>query len=372
MQLAFVLYKYFPFGGLQRDFLRIALECQQRGHRIRVYTISWQGDIPAGFDVVLLPAKAWTNHSRNEKFSQLLQQALQANPVDSVIGFNKMPGLDFYYAADTCYQAKTATQRSKLYRMLPRYKHYLAFEQAVFDAASHTQILMISEPEQAVFEAYYQTPKQRFYLLPPGINPDRKAPSNAAQIRQQFRKELYVPDDEFVIVQIGSGFKTKGLDRSIFAFSTLPKELQQKSQLIVIGQDNEKPFIHMAQSLEVIHRVRFMGGRDDVAKFLLAADVLIHPAYNENTGTVLLEALVAGLPVLVTDVCGYASYVDDADCGMVLPSPFKQEQLNQALLQSLENSEQRQQWSENALRYAEHADLYSMPEKAADVILGNC
>ena len=35
MQLAFVLYKYFPFGGLQRDFMRIALECQQRGHTIR-------------------------------------------------------------------------------------------------------------------------------------------------------------------------------------------------------------------------------------------------------------------------------------------------------------------------------------------------
>ena len=39
MQLAFVLYKYFPFGGLQRDFMRIALECQKRGHQIRVYTM---------------------------------------------------------------------------------------------------------------------------------------------------------------------------------------------------------------------------------------------------------------------------------------------------------------------------------------------
>ncbi len=29
-----VLYKYFPFGGLQRDFMRIALECQKRGHQI--------------------------------------------------------------------------------------------------------------------------------------------------------------------------------------------------------------------------------------------------------------------------------------------------------------------------------------------------
>lgn len=33
MQLAFVLYKYFPFGGLQRDFMRIALECRSAATR---------------------------------------------------------------------------------------------------------------------------------------------------------------------------------------------------------------------------------------------------------------------------------------------------------------------------------------------------
>ena len=52
MQLAFCLYKYFPYGGLQRDFLRIALVCQARGHAIRVYTLDWQGELPAGVAVV--------------------------------------------------------------------------------------------------------------------------------------------------------------------------------------------------------------------------------------------------------------------------------------------------------------------------------
>ena len=48
---------------------------------------------------------------------------------------------------------------------------------------------------------------------------------------------------------------------------------------------------------------------------------MIHPAYNENTGTVLLEALVAGLPVLVSAVCGYAHYIAEANCGLVLDNP---------------------------------------------------
>ena len=66
--------------------------------------------------------------------------------------------------------------------------------------------------------------------------------------------------------------------------------------------------------------MQFLGGRSDVPRFLLGADLLIHPAYHENTGTALLEALVAGLPVLVTDVCGYAHYIAEADAGRVLPS----------------------------------------------------
>jgi UDP-glucose:(heptosyl)LPS alpha-1,3-glucosyltransferase len=139
---------------------------------------------------------------------------------------------------------------------------------------------------------------------------------------------------------------------------------------MVIGQDDPGTFQRIARSLAVDDRVIFMKGRSDVPRFLLGADLLIHPAYNENTGTVLLEALVAGLPVLVTDVCGYAHYISEADCGLVVPSPFKQSQLDQMLSDMLSNSALRKEWKANALRFADQADLYSLPERAADVILG--
>ena len=106
MQLAFILYKYFPFGGLQRDFLRIAKECQARGHSIRVYTPIWEGDIPQGFDVRIVPVKALFNHHRNEKLTRWVKADLAADPVDRVVGFNKMPGLDVYYAADAVMKTK--------------------------------------------------------------------------------------------------------------------------------------------------------------------------------------------------------------------------------------------------------------------------
>ena len=69
LKLAFCLYKYFPYGGLQRDFLKIALVCQQRGHEIKVYTLSWKGDVPEGIDVTIVPVSAFTNHMLYQRFS---------------------------------------------------------------------------------------------------------------------------------------------------------------------------------------------------------------------------------------------------------------------------------------------------------------
>lgn len=368
MQLAFLLYKYFPFGGLQRDFLRIALECQQRGHAIRVYCLSWEGDIPPGFDVRYVPVKAVSNHRRNEKYTEWVHADLARHPVDRVVGFNKMPGLDVYYAADGCYEAK-AQGRSWLYRQGGRYRHFSATERTVFEPASSTQILMISEVQQPLFIQHYGTQPERFHLLPPGIAQDRRAPANATEIRTAFRKEFGLADDELLVVQIGSGFKTKGLDRTLIALSALSAELRQRTRLMVIGQDNPKSFQAQAEALGLGERVQFLSGRSDVPRFLLGADLLIHPAYNENTGTVLLEAIVAGLPVLTTEVCGYAHYITEAQAGRVLPSPFRQEQLDQWLAEMLADSTQRATWCRNALVWAQAADIYSMPQRAAEIIL---
>ena len=369
MRLAFILYKYFPYGGLQRDFMRIALECQQRGHAIRVYTPIWEGPIPEGFDVRIAPVKALFNHHRNHKFSVWLAADLARDPVDRIVGFNKMPGLDVYYAADGCFEDKAQTLRNPLYRHFGRYKHFAEYERAVFDPASKTQILMISEVQQPLFVKHYHTPAERFHLLPPGIAADRRAPANAAQVRAEFRQEFALAEDDLLLVQIGSGFKTKGVDRSLKALAALPADLAARTRLFVIGQDDPKAFRLQAQALGVASRVEFLKGRSDIPRFLLGADLLIHPAYNENTGTVLLEALVSGLPVLVTDVCGYAHYIAEADAGRVLSSPFEQAQLNSMLVDMLQHAEDRARWGRNGLLYADSADLYSMPQRAADVIL---
>lgn len=365
MKLAFCLFKYFPFGGLQRDFLRIAIEALRRGHSVDVFTMEWTGEKHPDLTLHFVPKKGLQNHTQNANFARQIQG--QLHNYDLVVGFNKMPGLDVYYAADICYEAKTRHARRFWYQLTPRYRQLFALEKAVFGHQETTKILLISKRQQKEFTQCYKTQVDRFYLLPPGISKDRIAGENAEEIREQTRKELGVKEEDFLLLMVGSGFKTKGLDRILQGIAALSPELKVRTQLFIIGQDDPTKFQKIAKKLNIIQQCHFLGGRNDVPRFFIAADLLLHPAYHENTGTVLLEALAGGLPVLTTDVCGYADYIRTANAGMVLASPYQQSEFNRAL-ESMLLSPLRETWRQNAIEFAKNADIYSMPERAVDFI----
>jgi UDP-glucose:(heptosyl)LPS alpha-1,3-glucosyltransferase len=367
MKLAFCLFRYFPFGGLQRDFMRIAHECRQRGHEIHVYAMHWSGEHEAGVHIHLIKPFGITNHGRARSFIKQLQDHLKHGYYDLVIGFNKMPGLDVYYAADVCYQARIKKDRNIFYRLTSRYREWVKQEESVFAAGKKTQIFLISPNQQQEYSKCYQTEASRFHLLPPGIAKDRMAPPNAHAIREKMRLNRKIGERDLVLLMIGSGFKTKGVDRAVLALAALPDQLRERTHLIILGADDPDPFMALANEKGVADKVMFLGGRSNVGDFLLAADLLIHPAYYDNTGTVILEAIVAGLPVLTVDACGYAHYVIEAKAGVVLSSPFHQSALNSTLATILESTE-RQDWRQNALAFAKQADIYSLPQKAVDII----
>ena len=366
-RIAFALYKYFPYGGVQRDALRIAEQCKARGYDVEFFAIHWDGDRPDGIPVHLTRDRGISNHGRYAAFSRQFQRTLQEENFSAAIGFNKMPGLDLYFAADGCFITR-ARKRSRFYRLTPRYRHFAAFERAVFQPAGSTAILVLVRREMQRYQAVYGTPDERFHLLPPGVIEDRKAPANRDLIRADLRAEFGIRDDQLLVLMVGSGFRTKGLDRALRGIASLPGDLKERTRFIVIGRDHAEPYWLLARRLGIRRQVDFLPGRDDIPRFLQGADLLIHPAYYENSGMVLLESLVAGLPVLTTDACGYAPYIEEAGAGKVLPAPFDQERLNQWLAEMLNDTRQRALWSQAGIAFGRTRDLFGLHARAADVI----
>jgi UDP-glucose:(heptosyl)LPS alpha-1,3-glucosyltransferase len=228
--------------------------------------------------------------------------------------------------------------------------------------------MLIAHQEQEKFIHHYGTESDRFHLLPPGINRERLVSEDVARDRADIRQEFSVADDGLLLLAVGSRFHTKGVDRVIRALVALPEALREKSRLVVVGHGKVAPLQRLAARLNISQQVAFAGTRDDVKRFYRAADYLVHSPRSENTGTVLIEAMLCGLPVLVTENCGFAQHVAAANAGVTIPEPFTQARLDAGLREFLE-SDRRQEWMANGPRYCENTDLYSLIERAADVII---
>lgn len=366
MRIAVCLNKYFPYGGMQRDCYAIVQEALARGYNVDVYTMKWLGETPPEFKINIVPTRGLTNHGRQWYFSNYVKKEVQNANYDIILGFNRLQGLDAFYAADVCY--KDLKKNSKLINLLnPRYHITAKLEKAVFGANSITSTLFIAERQQQDYLNHYQLPKSRYDMLHPWIEVPNLLHDKAI-VRAQTREEFNVTEQDLLVLLVGSGFKIKGLDRALHAIAALPEQVQERVQFFIIGEDKHSAYEKLANKLKIKNRVRFLDGRLDVPRFMLAADVLIHPAYAETAGKVLLEALALGLPVLVTEVCGFAKYIKEAQAGIVLPMPFEQNALNQALYQALDNSALRQEWQSNAINYVAAMQVSDMPKQTLDIL----
>ncbi|MDR2875977.1 MAG: glycosyltransferase family 4 protein [Methylobacillus sp.] len=353
MKFAFVIFKYFPFGGVQRDMLRIARESMKLGHEVHIFTGYWEGEIPVeqGLHPHVIEARGWFNHWRYRDFIGKVEALLDAGKFDLVVGFNRLPGLDAYFQADPCFLERTAHARPPLYRLTGRYRFFAESEAAVFGRDSRCEILLLSPSEKLVFQRWYDTPDARFHLQPPPIAADRFGLGDREKLRAEVRAEFGFDADDKLILMVGSAFKRKGLDRVIQAVAALPDALKSHVRLLAVGQDDPAPFLKLAQSLGASGQLRILSeGRDDIPRLMQAADLLAHVAYSENTGVVLIESMASGLPVLASAECGYAFHVRASGAGGVTGAPFDQKEFNRQLADMLV-SPLLPVWRENALRY---------------------
>ena len=364
MKFAFCIFKFFPYGGLQRDFLRIMQTCVSHGHEVDVYTLRWKGEVSEGINLFILPSIGLTNHTRAKYFSKKFQSAIKHKSYNLIIGFNKMAGLDVYFAGDVCLKERVSKEKKILSRFLLRYRVFLKQEKEVFSPESTTEILLLTEKQKNEYIKNYGTPVERFHIIPPGIAENNYTNEEMVKIRADIRDSLGISQNKILLLFVASSFHSKGLGRALRAMIAAN---DQRLKLIVIGDGDNKPYRSVAKKLGFSKQVCFLGSKEALLPYMLSADILIHPARVEAAGMVLVEALTAGLPVITTDICGYAIHIEKAQSGVILPSPFKQEVLNQALVNMI-NSENLNRYRASALAYSKQTDLYHMTDKAVELL----
>lgn len=104
-----------------------------------------------------------------------------------------------------------------------------------------------------------------------------------------------------VLLFVGHEFGRKGLRELIAALEHLPAD----SVLVVAGgaAEDRAPFLQIAERVGAASRIIFLGRVDDIRPLLGVADVFCLPSHYETMPLVALEALAAGVPVVLTPQC---------------------------------------------------------------------
>ena len=242
-------------------------------------------------------------------------------------------------------------------------------ERQVFSGSSDSLIFCLGENQKRYYRAIYSTPNERFHLLPPGIDDIFcDAMKFREERREVTRQELGIADDERALFMVGSAFYAKGADRAIAALAALPDAVAAKTKLFIVGSNDEERFRSFAKRCGIDDRVFFLGARNDVPHLMAAADLLIHPARSEASGIVLLEALCCGTPVLCSGNCGYAHYVHEAGC-VVLLRPFRQSHFNRALKLILTVPGNLEELQQSVIDAGFRSDQFRRSDVIADVIV---
>ena len=138
--------------------------------------------------------------------------------------------------------------------------------------------------------------------------------------RGALRARLGIAQDASIFLFVGRVNPIKQLEHLIEAFAQLDR---QDSHLIIVGPVEGHEYRQLLDDLVVargvVERVQFTGplfGSEKLEAFV-DADQFVMPSASESWGNAIVEAIAAGIPVIVTDTCGVARYVRDR-AGLVI------------------------------------------------------
>lgn len=133
--------------------------------------------------------------------------------------------------------------------------------------------------------------------------------------RKEKRESIGVPNDAFLGIIVGDLNDNKNVETLVKALPGTPPFVH----FVICGfGPNEIQLKTMAQKLGVADRCHFLGFRSDVKELYLASDVFLFASKREGLPRSTMEAMLAGLPCIVSNIRGNVDLIDDNKGGILV------------------------------------------------------
>lgn len=214
-------------------------------------------------------------------------------------------------------------------------------------AISSSDICMVGSQwlKNVFFKDYKVHKDQPFEIVPYGID------------IEEFVRKMHLtspiarPKDKFAIVCTARLVPLKGHLYLLNALAKLKHERKDWVCWLIGGGPLLNPLRQQANRLGLTGDVKFLGNQENVASILKQADLFVFPSLQDNLPYAVMEAQIAGLPVVASDAGGIPEMVKNGETGLIFPKK-NSNSLYLNIKNLLENEQLRDSLAKNAYSFA--------------------
>ncbi|MFQ5612353.1 MAG: glycosyltransferase [Anaerolineae bacterium] len=182
---------------------------------------------------------------------------------------------------------------------------------------------------------------------------------------ESVREQLGFGKEAILVITVATLLPPKGHCHLIAA---APAVLEQypNAHFLFIGDGVLRPRLEQqVDDLNLRNNIHFLGSRNDIPQLLAAGDLFVLPSEWEGLPIALLEAMVAGKPIVATDLTGVKLAMIHGETGLIVP-PKNPERLAEAIVHLISCPDEAQAMGQAAKLRA--AREFSIQKQAGDYI----
>lgn len=344
LRIAFITYKFgHEYGGAEAYGVDVMKELSKR-HDITVITREYSTacGINLPYKIITL-SELWPSWVRTYLFAKAAAQLCSEADYDLIHSHvNGWIGdIDVLHVKSVRYHWLTRARSAikKITNLIsPRIQMYLWLEKQRVHLKPPRRTVVVSELLKQQLQKAYQT-NYPFDVITPGVY----IPNKDQNVRQKTRQQLGFSQQDIVCIQVARNPLNKGLSTILDSLTTLPTHIK----LLVVGAPNsvEKQLQSQLAQQQLLQRVIFIPQTENINPYYQAADLCLHPTFNDSFGMAPLEAMSHQLPVIMSQAnyCGFAHYVTHEHHALLLQDPHNAAELTQAIQRLLTDTVLTQQ-----------------------------
>lgn len=206
-------------------------------------------------------------------------------------------------------------------------------------------VITVSEDIRKLCINRENTPPEKVTYIPNAV--DFREFEVSEKVASEKRGELGFKDEDLIIGTVARLNFAKAIDYMLGAFAIVREKLPSSKCLIVGDGELRNDLENCAKELGIEDDTIFLGARNDIPELLSIMDVFVLSSITEGTPVSLLEAVVARVPAVGTDVGGIPEVIEDGVSGILVP-PKDKEKLARGIIDLLKDAELKKKVVNNA------------------------